>query len=312
MFQIFVDSAANIPAVLVAKYDIHVISFMNYVDGKPLPGFEAGLTPEEERAKGKLYYDAIRQGTEVKTSLVNTAQFLDEFRPCVEAGDDVLYISLSKNISGTNHSAQMAADELEEEFPGRKVYVVDSLNASLAQGILAIYARELELKGLVLSKIAQLLQDTAHYMNGVFTVEDLKYLARSGRLSNSTAFIGNMLSIKPLLKGNAEGFIVQFRKCRGRKKALNDLVDIVCDNILEPAKQIIGIAHADAYDEALEFMNKVRERGVQVREFIDTSYDYCTGSHVGPGTIALFFIGPDRELQGRPENVVLPEIFDYL
>lgn len=295
MFQIVVDSAANIPAELVKKYDIHVISFVNYVNGKRIVCFDPDLTPEEERAKGKEYYDAVRAGADVKTGLVSSGDFEDLFRSILEAGDDILYFSLSKNISGTYNSARIAAEELSESFPDRKIRLIDALNASLAQGILAIYASEMRAGGKSLDETADILATYPAKMNGIFTVGDLKYLSKTGRISSSAALVGNLLSIKPILRGNKDGFIVQFKKCRGRKSALNTLVSLVCDNIVNPEEQIIGIAHADAYEDSLYVMEEIRKR-VKLRGFINTSYDYCTGSHVGPDTIALFFMAKDREL----------------
>ena len=295
MFQIVVDSAANIPAELVKRYDIRVISFVNYVNGKKVVCFDPDLTPEEERAKGKEYYDAVRAGADVKTGLVSSGDFEDLFRSILEAGDDILYFSLSKNISGTYNSARIAAEELSENFPDRKIRLIDALNASLAQGILAIYASEMRAGGKSLDETADILATYPAKMNGVFTVGDLKYLSKTGRISSSAALVGNLLSIKPILRGNKDGFIVQFKKCRGRKSALNTLVSLVCDNIVNPEEQIIGIAHADAYENSLYVMEEIRKR-VKLRGFINTSYDYCTGSHVGPDTIALFFMAKDREL----------------
>ena len=199
----------------------------------------------------------MRQGADVKTGLISTAIFEDAFRSAMENNEDVLYFSLSKNISGNFNSARLAAEDLmHDPVNGRKIRLIDSLNASLAQGILAIYASE---------------------------------------MSGATALVGNLLSIKPILRGNKDGFIVQYKKCRGRKAALNELISLVCDNIVEPEKQIIGIAHADAYEDSLYVMDKIQEK-ISVREFINTSYDFCTGSHVGPDTIALFFMAKDREL----------------
>lgn len=295
MFQIVVDSAANIPAELVKKYDIRVISFVNYVNGKKVVCFDPDLTPEEERAKGREYYDAVRAGADVKTGLVSSGDFEDLFRSILESGDDILYFSLSKNISGTYNSARIAAEELSESFPDRKIRLIDALNASLAQGILAIYASEMRAGGKSLDETADILATYPAKMNGVFTVGDLKYLSKTGRISSSAALVGNLLNIKPILRGNKDGFIVQFKKCRGRKSALNTLVSLVCDNIVNPEEQIIGIAHADAYEDSLYVMEEIRKR-VKLRGFINTSYDYCTGSHVGPDTIALFFMAKDREL----------------
>ena len=283
MFQIIVDSAANIPAELVKKYKIKVLSFINFVNGKEVTCFDPELSPEEERQKGHEYYDAVRQGADVKTGLISTAIFEDAFRSAMENNEDVLYFSLSKNISGNFNSARLAAEDLmHDPVNGRKIRLIDSLNASLAQGILAIYASEMRDKGMEVDEVADILETYPAKMNGVFTV-------------GATALGGNLLSIKPILRGNKDGFIVQYKKCRGRKAALNELVSLVCDNIVEPEKQIIGIAHADAYEDSLYVMDKIQEK-ISVREFINTSYDFCTGSHVGPDTIALFFMAKDREL----------------
>lgn len=297
MFEIFVDSAANIPAELVKKFKIKVLSFVNLVNGKEVTCFDPNLTPEEERQKGKDYYDMIRTGADIKTGLISSGVFEDAFREALEADKDVLYFSLSKNISGNYNSARIAAEDLMESGNyTRKIRMIDSLNASLAQGILAIYASEMREKGMAFDEVADILETYPSKMNGVFTVGDLKYLARTGRLSGTAAVIGNVLSIKPILRGNKDGYIVQYKKCRGRKSALNELISLVCNNIVEPEKQIIGIAHADAYEDSLYVMEEIQKH-IKVRGFINTSYDFCTGSHVGPDTIAMFFMGNDRELQ---------------
>lgn len=299
MFQIVVDSAANIPAQLVKQYNIKVISFVNFVNGKSVTCFDPALSMEEERTKGKEYYDAVRAGAEVKTGLISSGNFEDYFRTIMEQNEDVLYFSLSKNISGTYNSARIAAEELMENPPmGRKIRMIDSLNASLAQGILAIYASEMRAQGMDFDSIADKLESYPARMNGVFTVGDLKYLANTGRISGSAALVGNILNIKPILRGNKDGYIVQYKKCRGRKSALNTLISLVCDNIVHPEEQIIGIAHADSYEDSLYVMEEIKKR-ITVRDFINTSYDYCTGSHVGPDTIALFFMAKDRELSAN-------------
>lgn len=296
MFEIVVDSAANIPAELVKKFKIKVLSFVNVVNGKEITCFDPDLTPEQERQKGKEYYDAVRAGAEVKTGLISSGIFEDTFREIVEAGKDVLYFSLSKNISGNYNSARIAAEDVMESCNnGRKIRLIDSLNASLAQGILAIYASEMRDKGMEFDEVADILETYPAKMNGVFTVGNLKYLAKTGRLSGATAVIGNVLNIKPILRGNKDGYIVQFKKVRGRKPVLNELVNLVCDNIVNPEEQIIGIAHADAYEDSLYVMEEIQKR-IKVRGFINTSYDFCTGSHVGPDTIAMFFMAKDREL----------------
>lgn len=299
MFEIIVDSAANIPADLVKKFKIKVLSFVNLVNGKEVTCFDPDLSEEEERQKGKEYYDAIRSGAEVKTGLISSGIFEDTFREILEQDKDILYFSLSKNISGNYNSARIAAEELMDSGEySHKIRLIDSLNASLAQGILAIYASEMRDKGMSFDDVADELETYPARMNGVFTVGDLKYLSRTGRISGTSALIGNVLSIKPILLGNKDGYIVQYKKCRGRKSALNELISLVCDNIVDSENQIIGIAHADAYEDSLYIMEQIQKR-IKVRDFINTSYDFCTGSHVGPDTIALFFMAKDRELSGK-------------
>ena len=240
----------------------------------------------------------VRAGADIKTGLISSGVFEDAFREALEADKDALYFSLSKNISGNYNSARIAAEDLMESGNyTRKIRMIDSLNASLAQGILAIYASEMREKGMAFDEVADILETCPSKMNGVFTVGDLKYLAKTGRLSGTAAVIGNVLSIKPILRGNKDGYIVQYKKCRGRKSVIHELISLVCNNIVEPEKQIIGIAHADAYEESLYIMEEIQKR-VKVRGFINTSYDFCTGSHVGPDTLALFFMGKDRELSG--------------
>ena len=278
MFEIIVDSAANIPAELCKKYKIKVLSFVNLVNGKEMTCFEPDLTPEQERAKGKEYYDAIREGAEVKTGLISSGIFEDTFREIIEADKDILYFSLSKNISGNYNSARVAADAvLDDCSNGRKIRLVDSLNASLGQGLLAIYASEMREKGMSFDEVAD-------------TIETYP-----ARLNETTALVGNMLSIKPILRGSKDGYIVQFRKCRGRKAVLNELVNLLCDNITDPENQIIGVAHADAYEDSLYVIEQIKKR-IKVRDVINTTYDFCTGSHVGPESLAVFFMGKDREL----------------
>lgn len=310
MLKIFTDSGANIPATVVEEFDISVIPFINYTDGEAVPGFVPGLSLEEERAQGKKYYDDMRKGKEVKTSLINSYTFEEAFRPVLDNGDDIIHFSISKNISGTFNAARNAVEDLMEEYPDRKIYLVDSLNASLGEGFLAIYASIMRSNGVSGEEIYRVISDTVSHMNGVFTVNDLKYLAKTGRISNIKSFAGNMLSIKPILKGSSEGFIVQCENIRGRKKAVKQLIDLFCNNIICPEKQIVGIAHADAYEEASFIMDEIQSR-IKVKRFIDTSYDFCTGAHVGPDTLAVFFIGSDRELTGAKEGA-LPELFQYM
>ncbi|MBQ1827154.1 MAG: DegV family protein [Erysipelotrichaceae bacterium] len=300
MFDVYVDSAANIPAELVGKHGITVLPMKLTLNGKPVASFEPGLTPEQERQKGHEFYQAMRDGARLQTSLVNTEEFVSAMRVSLEKGNGILAFTMSFGISGTYKACRLAIDELKEEFPDRKLYLIDSMNASLGEGLLALYAVEMRDQGKDLDEIYEYLSKTVPKMNGIFTVDDLSYLASTGRLSNTSAFVGNLLGVKPLLKGSKDGYIVAFKKVRGRKKSISDLINYVINNVVDPENQILGIAHADAYEESLYIMEKIQEK-IKVRDFINTTYDFGTGSHVGPDTIALFFIGEDRELSNGSE-----------
>lgn len=297
-FRIIVDSGANIPAEQVKKYDIDVISFVVTVDGREQVCFEPDMTFEEEMLAGKAYYDAMRSGAEVSTSLLNSYKFAEFFEPFLKKGEDILCINLSGNISGTYNEACRAANELREQYTERKIEVIDAKNASLGQGLLAVYASIMRNDEIAFDKIVKTIRGYVPRINGVFTVDDLKYLAKTGRIKKTTALAGNVLNIKPILRGNSDGFIVEFKKVRGRKKSLDELLNLIVNNIENPSEQIFGIAHADAYEEACALAEKVKEK-TGVKEVMMTSYDFCTGSHVGPDTVAVFFLAKDRELAGK-------------
>lgn len=297
-FRIIVDSGANIPAEQIEKYKIDVISFVNTVDGKEVVCYEKGKTAEEERIAGKAFYDAIRSGAEVKTSLINSFRFAEYFEPILENGEDILCTTISSGISGTYSEARNAAEELKEKYPDRKIEVIDAMNASLGEGLLAIYASIMRKEGRSFNEVVKVIRSYVPRINGVFTVGDLKYLAATGRVNKAVAMVGNVLNIKPILRGDKEGHIVEFRKVRGRRKSLDELVNLLVSNIENPSEQIIGIADADAYEEAQAVAAKIKER-TGVKEVIMTSYDFCTGSHVGPDTVAIFFLAKDRELSGE-------------
>ena len=300
-FEIFVDSGANIPAREVEKYNINVLSFVNIVDGKEVQCYTPGLTPLEERLEGKKFYDSMRNGAKISTSMLNTQHFMDAFEPVIKAGKDVIYVPISSGISGTCQAARVAAEELKEDYPDRTVYVVDSKNGSMGVGLHAVNASIMRKEGTPVDQIVAKLNADVPKMNGLFTVGNLKYLARTGRLHNATATVGNMLNVKPILRGNADGYIVEFKKVRGRRKSIEEVCRLLIDNIENPEDQIISIAHADAYEEALECAAIIKNH-VNVKEIIITSYDFCTGSHVGPDTIAFFFKAKDRELSAEPST----------
>ena len=289
-FIVAVDSAGNIPNEVLDKYQIPVISYHCTIDG------EEFLCYDKERdyvASCKEYYDKVRAGAEVKTSLINSSDFIDFLSPMLEKGSDVALVVMSSGISGSAGSAKLAVEELQEEFPDRKIYAIDTLAASLGEGLMAIKLAMLRDEGKNIDEAVQIIYDNIKYMNQYFIVGDLKYLKKGGRISGAEAAIGNLLNIKPILRGNTEGKIVVQEKVRTRNRSIETLIGYVENNITDAENQIIGLAHCDVPEEAAYVTAQLKER-CKVKDVYEIYYDLCTGAHVGPGTIAIFFYGKER------------------
>lgn len=310
-FDIFVDSGANIPQELLKSRDIGMISYHMTVNGEERICCEEGV-PFEETAK--QFYADMRAGAEVKTSLLNAQTFHDVLLPSLEEGRDVLLFTISSGISATNKQAQEAGKALEAEFPGRKVYVLDSANASMGEGLLALKAADLRDLGESAEACARWVEKNAYRLNSYLTVGDLKYLKRTGRISATLAIAGTILNIKPVLRadGGQNAKIVFYGKERGRKKALMALAQAFKECAIDPQTQTVAICHGDCEEDANYLADLLREMGVG--DIIVEYYDLCTGSHVGPGTVALFFFGKDRrgnlaaaEAEKKPRGKVVTD-----
>jgi DegV family protein with EDD domain len=290
-FDIYVDSGANIPNELVKERDIHVISFFCTVNGEERKCYEQDI-PFEQTAK--QFYDDMRAGADVKTSLLPAATFVEAMKPSLKAGKDVLLLTISSGISGTFNQAKEAKAELEKAYPNNKVFVLDSANASMGTGLLALKAADLRDLGESSEAAAQWVEANAYKMNSYLTVGDLNYLRKTGRISTTVAIAGTLLNIKPILRadGSANAKITSFTKAHGRKKAIASLAKIFSETAIDPTNQRISIMHADCEEDALALAELLREQGV--RDIIVGYYDLATGSHVGPGTVALFFMGKSR------------------
>ncbi len=282
MFQIMTDTSANLPSELAAEKDITVIPFPYFVNGA------RHTCLDTEGFDGKTFYGAMREGAEVTTSQINPQNYMDVMRPVLQSGQDILFVGMSSGISGAYLSAELAAEELAPEFPERKIRLVDTIGASLGEGLLVLRAYRDKLAGLSLDAIYEKLMDLRHRLCNIFTVDDLKYLRKGGRLSNLSFIVGTILQIKPLLKGNEEGKIVAFAKLRGRKKALEELAKRYDEYVVDSEEQTIGIAHADCPEDA-EYLIELLRRNHPPKEVLTVCYEPVTGSHVGPGTLALFF-----------------------
>ena len=282
MFKIMTDTSANLPTELTEENDIGVIPFPFFVNG------ERKTCLDTEGFDGVTFYNAMREGAEVTTSQINPKHYMDFMRPVLMQGKDILFVGMSSGISGSFHCAELAAEELQEDFPERKIRLVDTLGASLGEGLLVLKAVKDKLTGLSLDDIYRKLMDLRHRLCNIFTVDDLKYLRKGGRLSNLSFIVGTILHIKPLLKGNEEGRIVAFAKLRGRKKALEELAARYDEYVVNPEEQTVGIAHADCPEDAQKLIDLLN-RNHPPKEILSVCYEPVTGSHVGPGTLALFF-----------------------
>jgi DegV family protein with EDD domain len=229
----------------------------------------------------------------MKTSLINSQLFMDHFRPELEKGNDVVYVGLSSGVSGTLQAAKMAAEELMEEYPQRTVCVIDSLGAGFGPGLLACRAADLRNAGKTATEAEEILEDAVKHLLQIFTVDDLNFLKRTGRVSGATAAIGTILNIKPLLWGDPTGHIVALSKCRGRKKAIEAIVDIYRNRAINAQNQRVAISHGDCLEEAQLLADKICEV-CKPKELIICQHEPFTGAHVGPGMLALFFFGEER------------------
>lgn len=284
MFRIFTDAASNLPAELLRQHDIDMLPVSIRISGEELDlsnGFD-----------GRAFYDRMRAGEETCTSMPSPGTMLDAFTPCLERGEDVLYVSMSGGISGTAALAKSVAAELRETFPDRRIAVVDSRGASLGQGIPAIYAAERRAEGLPFGEVVSLTEDYCRHTHQVFTVDDLKYLKRNGRLYAAAVKVTNLLNVKPILIGDKDGHIVLHFMNVGRRRSLETLAGNYRSGCTDKSAPV-GVAHADCEEDAAFVVERLRKYGC-TGEITTVLYEPVTGSHVGPGTVALFFHGAER------------------
>ena len=285
-FVILTDTSANLPTAMLNENEIAVVPFTYYIKDKEYSCLDT------EGFDGQKFYKAMRMGAKIKTSQINIFHYVRFFEIFLQQGKDILMVSMSSGISGSFHSAELAAEELKPRFPDRKILLVDSLSASLGEGLLVLRAQEMKKNGADVDEIYQTLMEERHRMYQVFTVDDLTYLKNTGRVKGSAAIVGNMLKVKPLLKGNENGEIVNFSKVIGRKRALDSLAHKYASLVKQPEFQTIGIAHADC-EEDMQYLIDQINRKKPPKKILTVMYEPVTGSHVGPGTLALFFMGGD-------------------
>ena len=285
-FTVFADGSANLPASCLEGITLLPCNYC-------VEGVQKEYLGDVDHFDAKSYYDALRQGSKITTSLLNTHLFLEHFREVLAQGQDAVYVSMSSGISGTYQAAMNAKEELAEEFPDRYVHIVDSRGCGFGSGMLAMRASELSRQGLSAKEAGAILDEEVPHMCQYFTVDDLNFLKRSGRVSGATVMIGTVLNIKPILYGTADGHIVSCGKVRGRKKAIEALAEMYEKKQVDAQRRLVAISHGDCPEEAEALAQRVRAIA-DPKELLIVPHEPFSGAHVGPGMLALFFYGTER------------------
>ena len=287
-FVILTDSSADLGPDLIDQYGIQVLPLSFTIRGLTYQDF-----PDHRDMDPRVFYDLLRKEEVATTAAVNVAQYIQALEPLLQEGHDVLILAFSSGLSMTYNASTMAVEELRDKYPDRKLYTVDTLCASLGQGLLVwLAARERE-KGKSIEEVRDWV--VSHKLNicHQFTVDDLHFLKRGGRISATTAVVGSMLQIKPVLHVDNDGHLVNIGKARGRHGSLKALVDRMEQTAIDPREQTVFISHGDCLEDAELVAQMVKDRfGVQ-----NVYINYVgpvIGAHSGPGTLALFYYGIER------------------
>ena len=286
-YVIFTDSTTDLTPELVAEMDVQVLPMRFMLDGKEYRNY-----PDNRELSPKEFYDKLRAGSMSTTSQINSVAFIEAFTPVLEAGKDILYVAFSSGLSGTYQSACLAAEDLREQFPERTIECVDTLQASMGEGLVAYTAAMLKKDGMSLAELAAWLRENVRRFCAWFTVDDLMFLKRGGRLSGVAAVAGTLLGIKPVLHVDPDGHLIAMEKVRGRKASLDGLVRHFETSAENHADQTVFISHGDCLEDCQYVADKIKAFGVK-RICIGT-IGPVIGAHSGPGTVALFFTGSPR------------------
>lgn len=288
-FAIVTDSSCDLPVHLATEMELTVLPLAFLIKGKEYYNYL-----DEHQISYKDFYANLRAGEPCTTSAVNVNAFITAMEPLLRMGQDVLCIAFSSGLSNTCNAALLAVEELSKKYPERKIYAVDSLCASLGQGLLVYLAAQEREAGKNIDEVRAWLESNKLRLCHWFTVEDLHFLKRGGRISATTALVGSMLSIKPVMHMDNAGHLVNVSKARGRRASLNALVDRMEELAIDPQNQAVFISHGDSLEDAEYVAEQVRQR-LGVKKPVTINYvGPVIGAHSGPGTIALFFLGKER------------------
>ncbi len=290
-FEIVTDSCCNLVEDMIDDFGLHILPLTFMVDGEDVV-YQSYL--KGEKTDLKQFYTMMREGKVFKTSLPNLAESEALFRSILDKGHDLIYLAFSSGLSGTFQALSLMCSQLQEEYPDRKIYSVDTLAASGGQGLLVWYAVQHARAGETIDQVRDWVEENKLHLAHWFTVDDLMFLFRGGRVSKTAAWAGTLLNIKPILHVDNEGHLIPMEKVRGRKKSLNALVDHMEKSAVQPiSDQMVFITHGDCLEEAEYVAGKVKER-FGVKDVIINYIDPVIGSHAGPGTMALFFLADQR------------------
>lgn len=287
-YVIMTDSCCDLTDQMARDLELEVLPLTMHMDGQDYPNDLAGTAISNQE-----FYKRIRAGKLATTSAVNVGQFQDAMRRVLESGRDIVCVCFSSALSTTYQSAVIAAEDLRAEFPEAEIHVVDSLSASLGQGLLLYLAVEQKRKGLTAAELAKWVEDNRLTVCHWFTVDDLNFLKRGGRVSATTALLGTMLSIKPIMHTSDEGKLVPVSKARGRKAAIAALLDKIKALGIHPEKQTMFICHADCEEDAKAVAQTIQDRFGTPTVHINY-IGPVIGSHTGPNTMGIFFVGTQR------------------
>ena len=284
-FQIITDSCCDFPTPMYGQLGLTFV---------PLTVEFRGNTFDDKNDDTlKDMYQGLRAGEVAKTSAVNPSRWSQAMEKALAAGKDVLVVAFSSGLSTTDQSAVIAAEELKDAYPDRKIQVIDTLCASMGQGLLVWYACKKRDEGLSLDEVAQWVLDNRLHLCHWFTVDDLMYLKRGGRISAATALVGTMLQIKPLLHVDDEGHLINMTKTRGRKAAIDAMVKKAQELGAGYDNSTMFISHGDCLSDA-EYLSRQLKEKCGVKDVVISYVGAVIGSHSGPGTLALFFLGSHR------------------
>ena len=287
-YVIMTDSCCDLTDQMARDLELEVLPLTMHMDGQDYPNDLAGTAISNQE-----FYKRIRAGKLATTSAVNVGQFQDAMRRVLESGRDIVCVCFSSALSTTYQSAVIAAEDLRAEFPEAEIHVMDSLSASLGQGLLLYLAVEQKRKGLTAAELAKWVEDNRLTVCHWFTVDDLNFLKRGGRVSATTALLGTMLSIKPIMHTSDEGKLVPVSKARGRKAAIAALLDKIEALGIHPEKQTMFICHADCEEDAKAVAQTIQDRFGTPTVHINY-IGPVIGSHTGPNTMGIFFVGTQR------------------